>query len=145
MHVCALCAKAVLSRVMSCICGHAVHGPKDVTPSEELVAIAKASAAAAAAHTTQKSQGAQGAQGEAPHVGYTAQLAQQQPQQDASTQGHRPQAQADTDALNRLARLQQPQPTQVWVRSWAFAISMQKSSVSVGKGLTDLKIAVHAL
>lgn len=130
---------------MSCICGHAVHGPKDVTPSEELVAIAKASAAAAAAHTTQKSQGAQG---EAPHVAYTAQLAQQpeqQPQQNASTQGHRPQAQADADALNRLARLQQPQPTQVWVRSWVFAILRQKSSVSVGKGLTDLKIAVHAL
>ncbi len=91
-----------------------MHGPKDVTPSEELVAIAKASAAAAAAHTTQKSQAAQG---QVPHVVYTAQLTQQPQQlqpQDASTLGQGPHAQAEADVLNRLARVQQPQHSQVW-------------------------------
>ena len=87
-----------------------MHGPKDVTPSEELVAIAAASAAAAAAHTTQMSQG---------HPAHARQLTQQpsvaslqhQLQQDSPSQT-RP-GQPDTEALNRLARLQQTQPSQV--------------------------------
>ena len=101
---------------MSPCAKRAVHGPKDVTPSEELVAIAAASAAAAAAHTTQMSQGSHG------HLGQTTgQLAQQpgmvslqqepQPQRDSPARA-RP-GQAEAEALNRLSRLQQSQPPQV--------------------------------
>ncbi len=74
-----------------------MHGPKDVTPSEELVAIAAASAAAAAAHTTQMSQG---------HQGQAGQLAQQPGVTSLQQDGKARPAQFEADAVSKLSRLQ---------------------------------------
>ena len=84
-----------------------VHGPKDVTPSEELVAIAAASAAAAAAHTTQMSQGHQGQAGQLAQQPSITSLQQDQHQQQ---DGRICPAQPEAEAISKLTRLQ---PTQV--------------------------------
>ena len=111
-----------------------MHGPKDVTPSEELVAIAAASAAAAAAHTTQMSQG---------HQGQAGQLAQQPSVTALQQDGNVRPAQTEVDAVSKLSRLQPMQVCPSYATQHNFCCSdpeRQKAGMHVPrKSLTWLR------
>ena len=86
--------------VLMILCDVQCMGPRDVTPSEELVAIAAAAAAAAAAHTTQMSQG---------HQSQAGQLNQQPSIASLQQDGKVRPGQSDVDAVSKLSKMQPAQ------------------------------------